>query len=151
MFSFKTFDNLTDGEIQLILMEHSQADDTKGYVPAYIFGIVTPSNMTNIMGKVVLRVGNNENTFYGGHIGYKVEKKFRGYNFASKACLLIREVALAHDMKKLLITCNPDNIPSRKTCEKIDAQLREIVDLPPNHDLYERGERQCCIYEWELI
>jgi tagatose 1,6-diphosphate aldolase len=54
-------------------------------------------------------------------------------------------------MKKVIISCNPNNIPSRRTCEKVGASLKNIVDLPTDNDLYQRGERQTCIYEWEII
>jgi hypothetical protein len=42
----------------------------------------------------------------------------------------------------LWITCNPDNWPSRKTCEYLGATLVEVVDLPKESALYQRGERQ---------
>ena len=53
-------------------------------------------------------------------------------------------------MNKLIITCNPENYPSRKTCEKAGLKLKDIVELPPYNDLYLDGERQECIYEWIL-
>lgn len=53
-------------------------------------------------------------------------------------------------MNKIIITCNPDNLPSRKTCKKAGLKLKEIVDLPPYNQLYQDGERQVCIYEWIL-
>jgi tagatose 1,6-diphosphate aldolase len=57
-------------------------------------------------------------------------------------------VAQAHEMEKLIITCNPDNIASRKTCEYVGANLLEIVDVPEYNDMYQRGEKEKCIYEW---
>lgn len=57
-------------------------------------------------------------------------------------------MAHAHDMEKLIITCNPDNIASRKTCENLGANLLEIVDVPEENDLYQRGEKEKCRYEW---
>ena len=42
-------------------------------------------------------------------------------------------------MEKLIITCNPDNFPSRKTCEHIGAKLNAIVDLPSHNDMLPRG------------
>ena len=45
-------------------------------------------------------------------------------------------------MSKLYITCNPDNIPSRKTCEKLGLILEEIVDLPEDNEMYKEGERK---------
>jgi len=53
-------------------------------------------------------------------------------------------------MDKLIITCNPDNFPSRMTCEKVGLKLREIKDLPPHNPMYQDGEKQKCIYEWIL-
>lgn len=53
-------------------------------------------------------------------------------------------------MNTLIITCNPDNFPSRKTCEKTGLKLKEIVDLPIYNEMYQDGERQKCIYEWIL-
>jgi RimJ/RimL family protein N-acetyltransferase len=53
-------------------------------------------------------------------------------------------------MDKLIITCNPDNIASRRTCEKAGLKLKEIVDLPNYNEMYLEGERHKCIYEWIL-
>ncbi len=102
------------------------------------------------IGAIDIRIGYNENLYYGGHIGYRVEENYRGNNYASKACKIIKDVATAHGMNRLIITCNPDNYPSRKTCEKVGLKLKEIVDLPPYNELYLDGERQECIYEWIL-
>jgi predicted acetyltransferase len=59
--------------------------------------------------------------------------------------------ALKHDMKRLIITCNPDNYPSKKTIEDLGGVLKDIVDLPVGSELYEMGDRQKCIFEVELI
>lgn len=53
-------------------------------------------------------------------------------------------------MDKITVTCNPDNIASKKTCEKAGFEFKEIVDLPPHNSLYQAGDRQACIYEWKL-
>lgn len=53
-------------------------------------------------------------------------------------------------MDRLIITCNPDNSPSRITCEKAGLKLKEIIDLPPHNEMYQGGEKQKCIYEWIL-
>lgn len=149
MFQFKEFDYLTNGEIDLIIEKKAQADEEKGYVPAYIYKICLQGS-TDKIGWIDLRVGNNNNTKYGGHIGYEINEDNRGKHFASKACLILKQVALAHGMEKVIITCNPDNFPSRKTCERIGAELIEIADLPPENEMYKEGERQKCRYEWTL-
>jgi tagatose 1,6-diphosphate aldolase len=81
---------------------------------------------------------------YGGNIGYGLEPAWRGRHYAGKACKLLKQVALDQGMGVLWITCNPDNWPSRRTCEWIGATLVEIVDLPPDNDQYlDRETRKC--------
>ena len=53
-------------------------------------------------------------------------------------------------MPYVIITCNPDNLPSRRTLERLGGDLLEIVDLPPDNDMYQRGERQKCICHYPL-
>ena len=72
------------------------------------------------------------------------------HHYAGKACKLLRQIAVTYGMDVLWITCNPDNWPSRKTCEWIGATLVEIVDLPPENYQYKKGERRKCRYRWIL-
>ncbi|MBK1810702.1 GNAT family N-acetyltransferase [Clostridium sp. YIM B02505] len=149
MFEFKDFDLLTDGEISLKVEDKTPSNDEKGYLPAYRYKIILHDSNISI-GNIDIRIGYNENIYYGGNIGYGIEQSYRGNSYASKACKIIRQVAIAHEMDKLIITCNPDNIASRKTCEKAGLKLKEIVDLPQHNEMYQEGERQKCIYEWIL-
>ena len=149
MFEFKDFDYLTDGEIDLKIEEKTPPDEEKGYVPAYRYRI-TLHDSDDSIGDIDIRIGYNENTYYGGNIGYSIEENYRGNNYASKACKIIRAVAAAHGMNRLIITCSPENIPSRKTCEKAGLRLKEKVDLPPYNEMYKEGKRKECIYEWIL-
>lgn len=70
--------------------------------------------MEDTIGAIDIRIGHNENTYYGGNIRYTINEEYRGNSYASKACKIIREVSIGHGMEKLIITCNPDNFPSRK-------------------------------------
>lgn len=146
MFKFKDFDYLTDGEIDLKIVEKRPADEEKEFVPTYIYKI-TLHGQDESIGKIDIRIGYNENLYYGGHIGYGIDKTYRGNSYASKACKIIMKIAIAHGMDRLIITCNPDNIASRRTCEKAGLALKEIVDLPEHNDMYQEGERQKCIYQ----
>ncbi|MEZ4670788.1 MAG: hypothetical protein R3E39_23025 [Anaerolineae bacterium] len=65
-------------------------------------------------------------------------------------CRLLLPLALQHGLETLWITCNPDNLASRKTCDLIGAELVEIVDLPPDTDMYREGARQKCRYRLVL-
>ena len=101
------------------------------------------------VGRIDLRLGYTTSIVrYGGHFGYNIEPPWRGHHYAGKACKILGPVAKAHGMDVLWITCNPDNWPSRKTCEWIGASLVEVVDLPPDNDQYQSGERQKCRYRW---
>ena len=56
----------------------------------------------------------------------------------------------ADDLKYVIITCNPDNYQSRKTCEYAGGKLLEIVEVPEGNDMRERGETEKCIYKFVL-
>ncbi len=73
-----------------------------------------------------------------------------GQHLAGKACLLLFELARKHDLGYLIITCNPDNYASRKTCEYAGGELLEIVELPEDNDMREDGEFEKCIFRFAL-
>ena len=102
------------------------------------------------IGAISFRVGNNDNTKYGGHIGYDVIEKYRGNRHAARSCKLLFPLAKRHGIIPLWITCNPDNIASRKSCEMAGGKLVEIVDLPEENEQYQRGDRQKCRYRFDL-
>ena len=147
MFAFLDWPALTDGEIELRVVEQFESNKP-GWVPAYVFGIFLAGTETRV-GDINLRIGYTWDLVrYGGHIGYGVAEPYRGHHYAAKACLLLQPVAQAHGMDVLWVTCNPDNWPSRLTCERIGAKLVEVVDLPSYSDMYQEGERQKCRYRW---
>lgn len=143
------FDYLTDNEIDLVIRERTPEDEEKGYVPAYIYAIYRHKSATCV-GIIDIRLGYNTNIYYGGNIGYQIEEPYRGNNYAVKACKLIKQVAKANQLNRLYITCNPNNIASRRVCEKLGLILLEQTSLPVDNDLYKRGEREVCIYEWTI-
>jgi len=147
MYEFKNFDYLTDEEIDLIIEVKAPAYEPKRYLPAYKYQVRLHNDDVSI-GKIDLRIGYNKNTYYGGNIGYEIEELYRGNHYAAKACRLIKQIALAHEMDRIIITCNPYNIASRKTCEYVGARLVGIAQLPPDNEMYQLGDRQKCRYEW---
>lgn len=98
------------------------------------------------VGQCDLRIGHNENTKYGGNIGYEIYEPFRGNHYAAKACKLLFLLAKKHKMDKLIITCAIENIASRKTCEYIGAELIGIIDVPEWHEIYKSGRKKTCQY-----
>ena len=149
MFAFfKTYDLKTD-ELELRLERTSDGDPERGWVPSYKFDICTPRGTK--MGFCDLRVGYNEGIYYAGNIGYSVYPEFRGHHYAAKACFLLFKLARKHGMKELIITCNPDNIASAKTCEAVGGELIETVELPMDNPMrVEDGETHKRIYRVRL-
>jgi tagatose 1,6-diphosphate aldolase len=149
-FRFNDYGVLTDGEIELVISQKRPANPQKGYLPKYEFDIHL-SGKPGAIGGVSLRIGNTEHVIkYAGHIGYGINERYRGNRYAAKACNLVRQVALDHGFKVLWITCDPENHPSRRTCEILDCEFVEIVDLPEDTDMYREGERHKCRYRWDL-
>ncbi len=144
MFMDTTF--LKNDEINLVLEKTVDGDEAKGWVPAYHFAICNKEGIK--MGVCDLRVGHNDNVYYGGNIGYTVYEEYRGHHYAGKACLLLFELAKMHRLEYVIITCNPDNYASRKTCEYAGGKLLEIVELPENSDMRENDETQKCIFKF---
>jgi predicted acetyltransferase len=103
-----------------------------------------------IAGGVGLRIGNSYDTvMYYGHFGYHVYPLARGKHFAERACRLLLPLAARHGLNPIWITCNPDNHASRRTCERLGAQLIEVVPVPGEHLLHQRGEFEKCRYRIE--
>ena len=148
-FKFLDPGELVDDDLELVLVEKAPADEAKGYFPKYRF------EMRNVktgetMGEISLRVGNNDNTKYGGNVGYGVDEKFRGHHYSARSLKLISALAKQHGLNTLWVTCNPENVASRKTCELAGGKLVEICDLPADNEQYLKGERKKCRYRFDL-
>ncbi|WP_350345113.1 GNAT family N-acetyltransferase [Proteinivorax tanatarense] len=90
---------------------------------------MTLQNSNDPIGNIDIRIGYNENIYYGGHIGYGIDEAYRGTATLQKLDKILKQVATSHGMNKMIITCNPGNWPSRRTCEKAGLKLKEIADL----------------------
>lgn len=145
---FFNTDFLKNDEITLVLEKTVDGDVEKDWVPAYHFAICDDKGTK--LGTCDLRIGHNEKIYYGGNIGYRVKEEYRGHHYAGKACLLLFELARKHDMGYLIITCNPDNYASKKTCEYLGGELLEVVELPEDNDMREDGEFEKCIFRFRL-
>jgi predicted acetyltransferase len=138
-------------------------DAEKGLVPAYYFWMCAraPSASSGqarsassgqvIVGGIGLRVGHTRNLeMYMGHIGYTVHPPARGNGYAQRAVRLLLPLARRLGIKPLWITCNPENVASRRTCESAGGRLIETVNLPEDHPAYSRGERRKCRYRFDV-
>jgi len=142
--------------LQSYPLGHQPADPLNGIVPTYHFWMwlnhsqrdnLSQGSPLHIAGGLGLRIGHTPDIeLYYGHIGYHVFPAARGRHYAQRAVQLILPLARRHGIAELWITCNPDNIPSRRTCERLGGELMETVAVPSNHALYLRGERYKCRY-----
>ncbi|MDD5454155.1 MAG: GNAT family N-acetyltransferase [Candidatus Ratteibacteria bacterium] len=146
VFEFFNPGKLVDKELELILIERIPANPKQCFVPAYRFEMKHTAT-GSIMGSIRLRIGNTEFIQkYAGNIGYDVKLEFRGNKYAARSCNLILPLAKKHNINPVWITCNPDNIASRRTCEIIGAKYVETIPLPEDTDMYKKGDRFRCRY-----
>ena len=140
-------DDLTDGEIRLEVEELSPAKPEKNWFPAYHYRICLTDGTP--VGDCDLRLGHNENIYYGGHIGYNVDEPYRGHHYAAKAVRLLKKQARKHGIGFVIITCNEHNAASARSCELAGCKYIETVDLPEYNDMYKEGQRRVMI--WQLM
>lgn len=128
-------------------------DDSRGLVPQYTFWMrLRFGGPVLFAGRISLRVSSRlDMEMYYGQIGYAVFPAARGHHYSERACRLLMPLAARHGLRDLWITCNPDNLPSRKTCEHLGGQFVEIVDVPRDNPLYRRGEKRKCRYRIPLV
>ena len=141
--------DLRDQEIYLELYKTADENKEKRYLPAYYFNIIRCTDDIEV-GKCDLRIGHNDNIKYGGNIGYEVYESYRGIGYASKACKLLFVLAKRHNMDKVIITCSPKNIASRKTCDYSGAEFIDTIDVPIWHEMYKDGQKITCQYIMKL-
>lgn len=147
-FPFQDPGVLSDGGLTLRLAKKVPGDPARDTVPAYHFEMHADGQSA---GAVRFRAQTNSDIeLYAGHFGYNVHPAFRGRHYAERACRLLLPFAAAHGITTLWITCNPENAASRRTCERLGAQLVEIVTIPEESDMYGKGDRFKCRYRLDL-
>ena len=139
---FGYFDTISDGEITLIISQKYQGDDE--LLPFYYYDIYIGDIA---VGKISVRIGNNYHSYYNGNIGYEIDKEYRGNNYSLKACKLMLQIAKAHGMNELILTCDESNVASYKTIEKLGADLIEIVKPPKDYFAYREDLEKQRIYK----
>ncbi len=145
---FYDTEDLRDGEILLRLERTCEAQPEKNWVPAYYFAICLPDGTK--IGQCDLRIGHNDRLYIGGNIGYGIDEAYRGHHYAAKACRLLFRLARKHDLGYVIITCDPANTASSRTCQLAGGEYLETADIPEDHNMYEEGMRQVMIYRFDL-
>ena len=139
----------TDGVIDLIPLRLYPPEEEMGFGHNYDYMIVEHGQRKEA-GRISLRVGESECVYYFGHIGYHIDPPFRGHHYAARACELLRPLILLHGKESVVITCDPDNWPSRKTCIRLGCELERTVDVPVRIQKRWYISERKCRYIWRL-
>ncbi len=134
------------GNVVLEFAQAVPADPVLELVPYYHFRITTAEG--GDAGFINFRLGDSERILlYAGHIGYEVFEPYRGNRLALAACLAIGPFVRTI-YESVIITCNPDNEPSRRTIERLGARFLNEIPVPPEEPAYANGSRAKRRYEW---
>ena len=142
---------LVDGDLELVLAQFLAGNPAEGLVPMYRFQMRHTADGSPI-GEIDLRIALTPALYqYGGNLGYYVEPDFRGRRYAARSVRLLFGLARAHGLDALWITCAPDNLASRRTCELVGGVLVDIVPLPRWAAAHEPGRKLTCRYRVDLM
>ncbi|HVR34584.1 MAG TPA: GNAT family N-acetyltransferase [Methylomirabilota bacterium] len=137
---------LSSGEVTLRFVRVVPGELSRGFVPYYHFRILTAEGLE--IGHINFRVGNTEHVrVCAGHIGCEIAEPFRGRGFASQACHAIAPFVRSI-CGTVTITCDPDNIASRRMIERLGAEFIDEVAVPSHDPHYQRGSRSKRRYRW---
>ncbi len=60
------------------------------------------------------------------------------------------QLAKKHGLDYVIITCDPDNAASYKTCEYAGGKYIETIDIPEDNEMYAEGKRLVKIYRFDI-
>ena len=124
-------DRFSSIEIWFEELKKRSCEDTvpKGLVPSSTYLAVREKD-NYIVGMIDIRHYLNEYlTQAGGHIGYGVRKTQRNKGYAKQMLKLALEKCKELKIKKVLITCDEDNIASEKVILSANAKLEDIRNV----------------------
>ena len=124
-------DRFSSIEIWFEELKKRSCEDTvpKGLVPSSTYLAVREKD-NYIVGMIDIRHYLNEYlTQAGGHIGYGVRKTERNKGYAKQMLKLALEKCKELKIKKVLITCDEDNIASEKVILSANAKLEDIRNV----------------------
>jgi len=109
---------------------HDQKDRSKlksGRVPASDFWLIDDNEF---IGRLSLRHELNEYLLkIGGHIGYEIRPSKRRQGYGTEILRLGLEKARELGLRRVLVTCDEDNIGSKKIIEHNGGQLEDVLEI----------------------
>src|SRR5207245_3264378 len=128
---------LSSGEVRLRFVKVVPGEPSRGFVPYYHFRILAADGSD--VGHINFRVGDTEHVrVCAGHIGFEILESFRRHGYALQACRAIAPfVRLIYE--SVTLTCDPDNLASMRTIERLGARFVDEVAVPQHDPHYQRG------------
>lgn len=135
--------------IDLKFSEFVPAVPEKKYVDCCIYDICLKDGKA--IGTISAKLGFNESVFYIGNIGYSINEEYRGNGYAGEAVEVIKELFKNNGFDKVYITQNPENLASKRVCEKLNAKFLGVFELPIGNIRREKfNEKYMNIWELTL-
>ena len=118
-------------------------------VPTVYYDIYLHDSFLKV-GKCDLRLKLDKRMYYG-HVGYNIYPKERGHHYAYYACKILFKIAREEfGYNELYLTCNPDNVASYKTLKALGCELLEVIQIPKEHELYQKGDTYKCVFRYRI-
>lgn len=131
--------------MKLSIIEKNPGDAV--IIPFYYYDIIVHDMP---VGKISIRIGDNEHSYWNGHVGYEIDPPYRGNHYSLKALKLVLPVAKHHGMNRIFLTCDETNTASRKIIEAAGAILLEIAVPPETYFAWRPNMKKQCVYELML-
>jgi len=113
--------------LEIVRKYASGIDLPPGRVRSELF-FLTEGENRRIIGAVDIRYELNDYLFrIGGNIGYGIRPTERRKGYATKMLKMALDVARKSGLKKVLVSCDQDNVASRRTIEKNGGVLENVV------------------------
>ncbi len=141
---------LADGDLCLMLRCTERGNPFARVVPSYEFEMRSVDGEGGRLGRISLRIGDTPRLrLHVGHIGYFVEPECRGRRYAARAVRLVLPLAWRHGLDPVWVTCNPENLASRRSLELAGGVYVETVPVPPDDPLYLQGDLEKCRFRFD--
>jgi predicted acetyltransferase len=139
--------DLSHGEVSLRFSHFVIPESGRGLAPFYHFRILAAG--AREVGHINFRIGASEHVqLCAGHIGYAIKEEYRGQRYASQACRALAPF-IRSIYPEVILTCDPDNLPSIRTIERLGAVFIDEIDIPKHDPGYQQGARRKRRYRWK--
>lgn len=121
--SLREFKEMKDWINHLYLYENRDTIPNKSFVPGHQYILIRQSD-NKVIGMLHLRLELNDYLLnYGGHIGYSIAPSERKKDYGSIMLKEALDKARDFQLKRVLITCDDDNLGSYKVIENNQGAL----------------------------